>query len=195
MERPYHHGDLRARVLAIAAEVVAESGVDALSLRELARRAGVSHAAPAHHFGNRRGLVTALATEGFHLLAATLEPSVAAGEFDRTAVAYVRFALSHPGHYGVMFRSDLLATTDDALADARRRTTALLDSGLASVPGDRLLVGPTQARQCAWALVHGLATLWLGGALPGTDPERLTLAAAHQLFGDATAGTEAGRAQ
>ena len=65
----YHHGDLKAVILAKAAALVAERGADGISLRELARAAGVSHAAPAHHFTDRRGLFTALATEGFRLLA------------------------------------------------------------------------------------------------------------------------------
>src|SRR5699024_12294099 len=79
-------------------------GVDALSMRDLARQAGVSHGAPAHHFGDRRGLLTALATDGFQRLATILEPSVTAEHFDQTAVAYVRFAATHPGHFDVMFR-------------------------------------------------------------------------------------------
>jgi AcrR family transcriptional regulator len=66
----YHHGDLRAAMLTEAARLVAERGVDRVSLRELAREAGVSHAAPAHHFTDRRGLFTALAAQGFELLAA-----------------------------------------------------------------------------------------------------------------------------
>ncbi len=73
MSRPtYHHGDLRAVILAEAARLVAERGADRGSLRELARDAGVSHAAPAHHFTDRRGLFTALATQGFQLLAQAL---------------------------------------------------------------------------------------------------------------------------
>ncbi len=67
--RAYHHGDLRRALLAAALEAIEESGPAALSLRDLARRAGVSHAAPAHHFGDKAGLLTALAAEGFDLLA------------------------------------------------------------------------------------------------------------------------------
>lgn len=182
MTRAYHHGDLRAQVLHTAAELVAASGPDAVSLRDLARRAGVTHAAPAYHFGDRRGLFTALAAEGFELLAAALEPSVAAGEFDRTAVAYVRFAVAHPGHYAVMFRSGLLHQDDAALTSARDRASELLRSGLDSVPDEHLAVGREEARRAAWSLVHGLATLWLDGALLGVDPEVLALDAAHQLF-------------
>src|SRR6195256_5650444 len=97
----YHHGDLKAALLAKAAALVAERGADGVSLRELARNAGVSHAAPAHHFTDRRGLFTALAAEGFSLLAEALLR--ARGDFANAALAYVRFAIDHPGHYAVMF--------------------------------------------------------------------------------------------
>lgn len=179
----YHHGNLRAQVLATAAGLIASDGPDALSLRDLARRAGVSHAAPAHHFGDRRGLFTALAAEGFGLLAEALEPSVAQHEFDRTAVAYVRFAVDHPGHFAVMFRTDLLDQAEPDLTAARDRAANLLDAGLAGIDDDRLLIPRDDARRAAWSLVHGLATLWLAGALPDADPERLALSAARQLFG------------
>src|SRR6476469_11193170 len=93
----YHHGDLRAVILAEASRLGAQRGADAISLRELAREAGVSHAAPAHHFTDRRGLFTALATDGFRLLAAALTD--ARPRCIEAALAYVRFALDHPGHY------------------------------------------------------------------------------------------------
>src|SRR5215467_5756971 len=113
MTRPtYHHGDLRAAILDEAARLVAERGADRVSLRELARDAGVSHAAPAHHFSDRRGLFTALATQGFELLAAALVE--ARGNFADAALAYVRFAIGHPGHYQVMFNKSLLDVADGA---------------------------------------------------------------------------------
>src|SRR5215210_5327 len=84
----YHHGDLKATILAEAAVLVSQRGADGLSLRELARAAGVSHAAPAHHFTDRRGLFTALATEGFAMLAGALK--AARPEFLDAALAYVR---------------------------------------------------------------------------------------------------------
>src|ERR1700739_2570029 len=106
----YHHGDLRAVILTEAAHLVAEDGGDGVSLRELARSAGVSHAAPAHHFIDRRGLFTALATQGFELLAKALVE--ARGDFTAAALAYVRFAIEHPGHYQVMFNKSLLDGAD-----------------------------------------------------------------------------------
>ncbi|PRC56217.1 TetR family transcriptional regulator, partial [Mycobacterium sp. ITM-2017-0098] len=81
--------------------LVAERGADGVSLRELARAAGVSHAAPAHHFTDRRGLFTALAAQGWRMLAVALAD--ARPEFSDAALAYVRFAVENPGHYEVMF--------------------------------------------------------------------------------------------
>ncbi|MFI9409799.1 TetR/AcrR family transcriptional regulator [Nocardia gamkensis] len=173
----YHHGDLRAALLTAAAERIAADGVDALSLRNLARHAGVSHAAPAHHFGDRAGLLTALATEGFELLA---EQLARAGEdFREVAVAYIRFAREHPGHFDVMFRHSLLHAEDAALRAARERSALPLRSGVADLqPGHRH--DRQQATQlAAWSLVHGFASLWREGALHNSslaadsDPEAL----------------------
>ena len=89
--RPYHHGDLRRAVLDAAVAAIAESGPAALSLRDLARRAEVSHAAPAHHFGDKAGVLTALAAEGYALLGdALLETHDRTGDFLEVGVAYVR---------------------------------------------------------------------------------------------------------
>ena len=112
----YHHGDLKATILAEAAALVAERGADGLSLRELARAAGVSHAAPAHHFTDRRGLFTALATEGFRMLADAL--TGARPDFLDAALAYVGSRIDHPGHYAVMFDKSLYDAADPDLVAA-----------------------------------------------------------------------------
>ena len=163
----YHHGDLRATLLRSAAQQIAAEGVEAVSLRALAQRAGVSHAAPAHHFGNRQGLLTDLAIEGFDLLAAELHS--AAADFREVAVAYLRFVRRYPGHFGIMFRCDLLRADDAALDAARGRARAELDSGVEQlcIPvHDRPAVG-----LAAWSLVHGLSGLWREGALAGSDAD------------------------
>ncbi|MFD2024591.1 TetR/AcrR family transcriptional regulator [Promicromonospora aerolata] len=91
----YHHGDLRRAMTSAAATAVAERGPAGLSLRELARLAGVSHAAPAHHFGDKAGVLTAVAAEGFRLLTAAL--AEAEDDLLASGLAYVRFAVDHPG--------------------------------------------------------------------------------------------------
>lgn len=158
----YHHGDLRAVLLAEAARLIAERGAERLSLRELAREAGVSHAAPAHHFADRRGLLTALATEGFTMLAGVLE--AARPEFLSAAVAYVRFALAHPGHFAVMFDASLLDAGDAELLAAQIAASAELSRGVDSLSDTKARANPKEAELAAWSMVHGFSMLWLNNA-------------------------------
>ncbi len=185
MKRPnYHHGDLRAVILAEAARLVAERGADGLSLRELARSAGVSHAAPAHHFTDRRGLFTALATQGFGLLTVALID--ARGDFTAAALAYVRFAIEHPGHYQVMFNKSLLDTADPELAAAEAAAGAELSRGVATLRDPNARADPAGARLAAWSLVHGFSMLWLNDAVNAqvrqNDPMEAVLRIATMLF-------------
>ncbi|OKJ52275.1 TetR family transcriptional regulator [Streptomyces sp. CB02009] len=162
----YHHGGLRQAVLDAALDVIAAEGPGALSLRDLARRAGVSHAAPAHHFKDRTGLLTALATEGYGLLAEAL---AAAPELRERGVRYVRFAIEHPAHFQVMFQPDLLRADDPDLLAAKERASAELRAGVAEltdVPDART------AGIAAWSLAHGFATLLLTHNVTGALGER-----------------------
>lgn len=170
----YHHGDLRETLLRAAAEQIAAEGIDTVSLRALAQRAGVSHAAPAHHFGNRQGLLTALAIRGFELLAGELH--TARDDFREMAVAYIGFARRYPGHFDVMFRHDLLRADDPELIAARTRSGMELRSGVAQLGVADAARPATEL--AAWSLVHGFASLWREGALTetdlgGADPEQL----------------------
>lgn len=159
----YHHGDLKAAILTQAAALVAERGADGISLRELARAAGVSHAAPAHHFTDRRGLFTALATEGFELLATALTD--ARPQFIDAAKAYVRFALDHPGHYEVMFDKSLYDDTDPGLVAASSAAGAELNRGVGTLADPKAAADPAGAALAAWSLVHGFSMLWLNDAI------------------------------
>lgn len=180
----YHHGDLRAVILAEAARLVAERGADRVSLRELAREAGVSHAAPAHHFTDRRGLFTALAAEGFRLLSAALV--AARPQFADAALAYVRFAIEHPGHYQVMFNRSLLDGADAELAAAEAAAAAELSRGVATLRDRSAQADPTGAQLAAWALVHGFSMLWLNDAVNAqvraADPMDTVTRIATMLF-------------
>ncbi|MEU8181825.1 TetR/AcrR family transcriptional regulator [Micromonospora sp. NPDC049044] len=168
--RGYHHGDLRRTLLAAALDAIEEVGPAALSLRDLARRAGVSHAAPAHHFGDKAGLLTALAAQGFDLLAQAL--SAAGDDLLAAGVAYVDFAVGHRAHFEVMFRPELYRADDAELVAARERAGAALRSGVAALPagGDA-----DRDALAAWSIAHGFATLWLANALParvGNNPSK-----------------------
>ncbi|MEU7292434.1 TetR/AcrR family transcriptional regulator [Streptomyces exfoliatus] len=165
----YHHGDLRQAVLDAALDVIAADGPGALSLRDLARRAGVSHAAPAHHFKDRTGLLTALAAQGYGLLAEAL---ATAPDLRERGVRYVRFAVEHPAHFQVMFQPELLRADDPDLIAAKERASAELRAGVA---GLRELPDARTAGIAAWSLAHGFATLLLThnvrDALGDRDPE------------------------
>jgi AcrR family transcriptional regulator len=150
-------------MLDAAVAAVASDGVADLRLREVSRAVGVSHTAAAHHFGDKAGLLTAIAVEGFELLAdaladATTGSRAGTGTFADAGVAYVRFATSRPGHFAVMFRPDLLHLDDPGLVAARERAGTALRAGAGS--------GSSVEGLAAWSLVHGLATLWLSGAAP-----------------------------
>ncbi|MBV5245574.1 TetR/AcrR family transcriptional regulator [Mycolicibacterium sp. PAM1] len=187
----YHHGDLKAVILAQAATLVAERGADGVSLRELARAAGVSHAAPAHHFTDRRGVFTALATQGWRMLAAALGES--RPEFLDAALAYVRFAVDHPGHYEVMFDRSLVDPDNPELVAAQTEAGAELAAGVGTLDDARAREDPQAAGLAAWSLVHGFAMLWLNEAID-TDADAVVTArrVARMLFTPGPVG-DAGR--
>lgn len=184
--RSYHHGDLRRAVLDAAVAAIPETGPAGLSLRDLARRAGVSHAAPAYHFSDKAGLLTAVAVEGYGRLAEALtDAQRGTGEFLEVGVAYVRFALDHRAHFEVMFRPDLYHPDDAALKAAKQRAADALYGGAESVPAGQRGADVRLAGVAAWSLVHGFASLWLTGSLPsdvGEDPEAAARAIAGMLF-------------
>ncbi|MFI8005628.1 TetR/AcrR family transcriptional regulator [Streptomyces sp. NPDC086010] len=182
-ERAYHHGDLRRTLLATALDAIGQDGPDALSLRDLARRAGVSHAAPAHHFKDRTGLLTAVAAEGYALFADAL---AGAQDLRERGVAYVRFAAEHPAHFQVMFRPELHRADDPALLAAKARATDELRAGVGELPDAARGEDARLAGIAAWSLAHGFATLLLTGNLDGPvggrDPEDVFRSVAGFLF-------------
>jgi AcrR family transcriptional regulator len=161
--------------------VIASEGPRALNLRELARRVGVSHAAPAHHFKDRTGLLTAIATRGYELLAEMLAGT--AGLHER-GVRYVRFAMQHPAHFQVMFQPELLRADDPDLLAAMERASSIElrvnVAGLRNAPDE-----PT-AGIAAWSLAHGFATLLLthnvDAAMGDRDPEEYFRSLTGLLF-------------
>jgi AcrR family transcriptional regulator len=185
VRRDYHHGDLRTALLDSVGRIIRESGPSIVSVREVARRARVSHAAPAHHFRNKSGLLTAFAAQGFDLLADTMGSAIAASR----AVAppdvlaamgrgYVRFAIEHPEHFAIMFRVELLDEDDEAFRRAADRAyNPLVATVRAAVEQGYFAGDPLIAAASAWSLVHGLAALWIGGRMQERvgpfDPHRL----------------------
>lgn len=184
-DRTYHHGDLRRAVLGAALDVIRTEGPAALSLRDLARRAGVSHAAPAHHFKDRTGLLTTIATEGYELFAAALAD---APDLRERGVRYVRFAAEHPAHFQVMFQPDLCRADDPDLLAAKERASEELRAGVTELPAAGRGDDARLAGVAAWSLAHGFATLLLSGNLSGPvgdrDPEEVFRSLAYLLFDD-----------
>lgn len=166
-ESTYHHGDLRSTLLRAAVELIAERGAAGLSLRECARRAGVSHAAPYRHFADKDALLLAIAREGFAWLA---EAGVAAMKavktprerLDEYGVAYVRFALEHPVHVRIMFTMQYDQTPE--AEGVGRVAFQLLEEAAVAVAGPD--VDPREVAVAAWTLPHGLSMLILDKRIP-----------------------------
>jgi AcrR family transcriptional regulator len=166
----YHHGDLRAALLDAALEVLEEDGATALSLRAVARRAGVSSAAPYRHYADREALVSAVAAVGYRELAERLgaahpAPSTPAQLAD-VAVAYVRFALDRPALFRIMFGEPCDRDNDERVAATAAVALYLREIVARCFPDS----DPEALAPAIWALVHGLAFLHLDGKLEPTDP-------------------------
>jgi AcrR family transcriptional regulator len=203
MRATYHHGDLAGALLDAGDAVLKDQGLEGFTLRECARRAGVSHAAPKHHFGGVRGLLTALAARGFERLTARLEEQLAAAgsdldaQFVATCRAYADFAQGYPEHFRIMFRCDLLDTEDPALATAAGATFTELTNvirrqrGEPNRPSPQLGSSPDSTGLLediliGWCHVHGYAHLRLEQQLdmvPAGLEERLLETVGRRLAG------------
>ena len=166
----YHHGDLRAECVRAAVELLEESGETALSLRAVARRAGVSPAAPYRHYADREALVSAVAAVGYRELASRLaaaHPSPSSPEqLASVAVAYVQFALDRPALFRIMFGEPCDRDNDDRVA-----ATAAVSQYVHGIVERAFPDGDAEALATAiWALVHGLAFLHLDGKLDAPTP-------------------------
>lgn len=186
--RGYHHGTLRQALIGAAEQIIVERGLEGFSLREAARRAGVSPAAPRHHFADARGLLTALAAQSFAAFADALAAAIEGVE-DRTLAlramgkAYVRFAIAHPARFDLMWRKALIDDGDPDYEAAARRAFALLDGVARGGAADQPVAGAELAPSiAAWSMVHGFARLALDGAL-GTGPGAASAAADALLDG------------
>jgi AcrR family transcriptional regulator len=190
--RPYHHGDLRAALLEAAAALIGEVGPSRFTLREVARRAGVSHNAPYRHFQDKDALLSALAGEGFRALTQAMlgaaPPDAAPGDRLREAgLAYIGFALGRPAHFAVMFDLPMARemAPDDAAAAAEAFGVLVRSIEECQRDGE-LAPGDTLGRAlAAWSLVHGIAKLAVARRLPFRSADELmafartTLEAGH----------------
>lgn len=163
--RAYHHGDLRKALLEAASTLLDEAGVAAISLREVARRAGVSHNAPYRHFADRDALLAALAQEGFTTLIRRIE-AVPVTELGLRGECYIAYALERPGHFALMFGAQLDKRDHPELQLVARELFDQLEASVSVLRPDE---STQTASLAAWSLVHGLSQLLLDGQCPAED--------------------------
>ena len=172
-DAPYHHGDLRDALIQAAQEILEAEGLAALSLRGVARRAGVSPAAPYHHFPDKQALLDAVAERGFDALTAAMttrmdKVSGGAARLDASGIGYVAFAVANPALFGLMFSVVGQNPSPGTSLDlARQRAYAVLQDAVADCSPS----GKASADECLrlWALVHGIAKLVLEGCVRPAD--------------------------
>ncbi|ESQ88258.1 hypothetical protein ABAC460_16495 [Asticcacaulis sp. AC460] len=167
--KPYHHGDLRQALIDATEEILTERGMEGFSMREAARRAGVSPAAPAHHFGDARGLLTAVATGAFLDLQEALRAANAQGGESKPlhaqGRAYIDFGLANPARFDLMWRCEALNRGDPAYLAASAGAFSLLHEAVTGLPVrpeqlcDDNKPGIDVRAVSAWSLVHGFTTL------------------------------------
>jgi len=202
-KRPYHHGNLRQALIDAALELIEERGVPALTLREVARRVGVTHAAPQRHFADRAALVAAVAEQGFRGLGAHMEAvrasasaRVPSQRLRALGVAYVEYALAHPAHLRVMFSPEVadksrypeLAAAAQEVHDTLVKQIVEGQRQGAVAPGD-----PDELSFAARSMVHGCAILLIDGQASGKSPAALIDAALNRLHFGLAPRAPAGR--
>ena len=165
----YHHGDLRAALIRAAEEIIVQEGIEGFSLRAAAQRAGVSQSAPAHHFGSTKGLLTEVALLAYERLGEYLERTEPSDDPARNmralSLAFVRFAVDHPGHFRLMFRHDLVDRTHPRYKETRLKPGTRFDAVVAAYHGKAAMdlerFEDAADYFGAMCTVHGLAHLVL----------------------------------
>lgn len=185
-ERPFHHGNLRAVLLDEAVAVLRDSGVEGLSLRDLARRAGVSHGAPRSHFVDRQALLDALAVVGFERLRTAVERAMTAStdlpdRFRRVAHAYVDFAIDDAALMDLMFQAKS-STRTGAVGEAAGALFGLLDQAAGPRGADTDEAARESFKMLFAATMQGLAALVVSGRIPRAQGERLVDDAADMML-------------
>lgn len=161
----YHHGNLRGTLIDVGASLLAEKGAEGFSMREVARRAGVAVAAPSHHFGNAKGLLTAIATCGFEFLdvqlsAATQDKDDPVDKVVALCKRYVEMDAIHAGYAAVIFRWDLVDQSDPSYSEAARRALVTLTSTVAAAtPETTSQTDVEHTARTLWATMQGFISL------------------------------------
>lgn len=174
VKQPYHKGDLPALLLQAAEEELSETGLERFSLRATAKRANVSHAAPAHHFKDMTGLLSALAADGYRRLVEAQNRrqaqagSGAVDQFMASGLGYIDFAEAHPALFQLMFASEKPDRSHPLFAEASMAAFGKLEREVAALyPGDVASATRTTLLMTSWSVVHGLAELIISGRAEG----------------------------
>jgi AcrR family transcriptional regulator len=175
--RSYHHGDLKNALVETALEQIAQHGVRRLSLRDVARRTGVSHTASYRHFPSKESLLAAIAEQGFRRLSTSMRAAILphatdpAAALQASGVAYVEFGVSFPNHLSIMFGGQIAPADYPGLAEASQEAYALLTSVVKQGLDKGRLRGADErtVTLAAWSIVHGLAQLIAGGQVQTKD--------------------------
>ncbi|MCA9519905.1 MAG: TetR/AcrR family transcriptional regulator [Myxococcales bacterium] len=188
----YHHGNLRQALIDATLEVIDEVGHRNLSLRDVARRAGVSTAAPYRHFASREALLAQVAEEGYRMMSESIEGAIAACDGDsldrlrEVGVGYVLFANANRARYAVMFSEELVdKSAYPATEAAAARSFAYLLEGIRACQAEGRIVpdDPRRVALAAWSAIHGLSSLISAGQLPIVHGERLSIAELARYVG------------
>jgi AcrR family transcriptional regulator len=200
----YHHGALHGALLEAAERVLEREGLAGLTLRAVAREAGVSHAAPTHHFGDLTGLVSELAAIGYRQFSAAMATAATGGnslteKAMARAHAYVAYAQAHPGLYGLMFRAERLDMMRPSLHEAANASFSALVGAVGAARHEQISENALSLDQAAaivrsWSLLHGFTMLMLDDRLSdvlrrspdGTDVETLLDAMLRSTVGRAS---------
>jgi AcrR family transcriptional regulator len=183
IERKYHHGDLKNALIEAGVDILAEEGVGGLSLRKVAGRAGVSHAAPYAHFTDKQALIAAISTEGYRRIYEQMETIIEKysgtplRQLVEVACAYVEFARVDPAHFKVTFSSAIEKEKDyPAFVEQSQKTLQLVIQVVETCQSAGVLKpGPADAAAVSvWSAVHGLASLLIENQIPHTVLERMS---------------------
>lgn len=179
-KKNYHHGDLLQALIDAALDLIAEKDVTNVSLREIARRVGVSHTAPYRHFADKEALLAAVAQEGFQRFNQAIEAAIQSvgdplEQLERGCLTYIRYAVKHPSRYRIMFGAygANLGKADRAMVETAKQAYLPFADAIArgQTRGIFREGNPEQMARTVWALMHGLAMLLIGGQLADSDNE------------------------